>query len=455
MTKQPHVLILMADQMQADRLGQSDPWVHTPHLDALAAEGTTFSHCIVPLPQCSPCRASMVTGQYPHQHGVMTLPGFHGHRNAITTHHTTLGRVFQDAGYRTAFFGKCHVGADAQTLGYEVDGITDGVAIDDDEAARHGWRHVPQALRSDHLAHHRCVEWLRATEDDDRPLFLTFSSNLPHPPFYREPDFDHHAEDALPLPPSWYHETWAGKPPFQRAHAEDGKHGAQDPVAARRELADYLSMIGMLDRHVGDVIQAFKDRGWWDDTVVLFTADHGDMMAAHQLRVKGTLPYDELLRVPCLLKLPRGERAPARVPHLINQVHLPALLLSAAGIAVPPSFEDVDLLGQLHDPARFPPPDEQQVFFEHYAAYWGVHPLYGVRTHRWKYVRYYGDDDCEELYHLEADPHELDNRAADPACAATLTELRERADTWWRETGGRDAAHYASDAFKAGALVET
>ena len=98
----------------------------------------------------------------------------------------------------------------------------------------------------------------------------------------------------MQLPRSFYEETFDGKPPYQKAHAEDGRHGATDEVAAKHELADYYSMIAMMDEHFTGIVAEFERLGLWNNTLVLFTSDHGDMTGAHRTRLKGTLPYDEL-----------------------------------------------------------------------------------------------------------------------------------------------------------------
>jgi arylsulfatase len=164
------------------------------------------------------------------------------------------------------------------------------------------------------------------------------------------------------------------------------------------------------------------------------------------MRLKGTLPYEELYHIPCIMKLP-ASIAPQRkiVDDLVSSVQAPATLLAAAGIDIPAQFHN----GHFYDaPFNAAAPEDEHLFFEHYAAYWGIHPFYAVRTPQFKYVRYYGEDDCEEMYDLAADPHELKNIAADPAYAALRRELAQLADSWWQETGGRDLAYYESAAFK-------
>ncbi len=116
---QPHVLLFLCDQMQYQRQGMVDPLACTPHLARLAAEGVFFTHQYCANAQCVPSRASLQTGLYPHEAGVMIIYGFHGHTARLTGDHLTVGHVFREAGYTTAYFGKTHFGTPLATLGYD------------------------------------------------------------------------------------------------------------------------------------------------------------------------------------------------------------------------------------------------------------------------------------------------------------------------------------------------
>ncbi|MEC9379130.1 MAG: sulfatase-like hydrolase/transferase, partial [Candidatus Latescibacterota bacterium] len=187
----PHVLVLMCDQMQAHRMGcAGDPHVRTPFLDRLAREGVRFTHMISAHGQCVPSRASFVTGLPPHECGVVINYGFYYHQNRLApSRQRTIGRSFRDAGYRTAYFGKCHFGVPLESLGYDEGEDYDARRVEDEEADRRGIGAVPQSLRRDYAAAQDTVSWLRDFEDDGRPLFLTFSTNMPHPPFFHDPEY--------------------------------------------------------------------------------------------------------------------------------------------------------------------------------------------------------------------------------------------------------------------------
>ncbi|MDX1682833.1 MAG: sulfatase-like hydrolase/transferase, partial [Phycisphaeraceae bacterium] len=211
---------------------------------------------------------------------------------------------------------------------------------------------------------------------------------------------------------------------------------------------EYYTMIAAMDDHIGRVINGMKAKGVWDDTLVIMTSDHGDMMGAHRLRLKGTLPYDELYRVPLIVKPPASvDVARPVVDDLVSLERLAGTIARGAGLE-DHGFAGGDFWTEIISDQPPTPPDEQRVFFEHYAAYWGVHPFYGVRTQTHKVIRYYGEDDTVEMYDLAADPHELHNVADDPAYAAVRDQLLTEADAWWAATDGRTAEEYASEAFK-------
>ncbi len=447
MATKPHILILMCDQMQHRRMGFVDGATHTPNLDRLAGEGVHFTHMIAAHGQCVPSRAAFMTGQSAHQCGVMINYGFYKHQNRLSPHQDTLAKELKANGYHTVYFGKSHLGRPLAELGFDLDRSDDKTIVDDDAARKLGIEHVPSVLRRDYLAVEDAVEFLRNYQPGDQPLAMVFSTNLPHPPFFAESKFKHlYPADKMVLPESFHEESFAGKPAFQQKHVNDGTHGGQDQAAVREMISDYSSMISIMDEHFGRIIGEFQRLNMWDRTLALFFADHGDMMGSHRMLRKGTLPYDELYRVPCIFKLP-GNMVSRRavIDDLVGSYSLAGTLLKLAEIPAPESFVEGDFADAFR---RDRHQENERVFFEHYAAYWGIHPFYGVRTRGHKYVRYYGDDQDEEMYDLIHDPHELTNIAHDPKHDALKRHLSDLAEAWWTRTKGRDFAYYESDYFR-------
>ncbi|MBT3295858.1 MAG: sulfatase-like hydrolase/transferase [Verrucomicrobia bacterium] len=460
MTK-PNVLILMCDQMQAKRMGFIDGIAYTPNLDALAAEGVHFKNAITVNGQCVPSRCSFATGMSPHETNVMVNFGFHGHCGTLTPQSRTFAHDFQEAGYTTAHFGKSHLGAPLRTLGFDVGECLDGnfpegqepierIQVREASKAAGGDGHKAEGEKKS--CHYKALDdglaWLEEYQPGDEPLLFMYDTNLPHPPFYSETEWqDRFKPEEMVLPKSYYEETFDGKPAFMVERSR--KYPILDDEAAvKAELAQYYTMISAVDKACGQFIDLFKRKGMWENTIVLFFTDHGDMMGGHRLRFKGTYPYEELYNIPCIMKLPAGlERKRVTIEEPVISTDLPGALLHLAGVEPSPQFATSGVTQALQ---RKAPNGDECAFFEHYAAWWGIHPFYGARTATMKYVRYYGDEHFEEMYDLVKDPHELHSVANDPDYQLQRTDLSARADAWWRETGGKDADYYASDAFRDG-----
>lgn len=446
-TKRPNILILMCDQMQHKRMGFLDPVAYTPNLDQLADEGVHFSHAISSQGQCVPARAAFMTGQPAHQCGVMVNYGFFEHQNMMTSCHCTLPNVLRDTGYRTVHFGKRHFGKNLEDLGFDVWDDFEEHEIDDAEVAELGLGYVPKQLQKEYRAAFEAVNFLQNYQLDEKPLYFVFSTNLPHPPFFTEKNYiERFPLEQLSLPSSFYEETFETKPAFQKEHVEDGRHGAFDEEEMKQELADYYSMIAAMDEHFGMVIDEFKRLGIWDNTLLLMFADHGDMMGAHKMHLKGTLPYDELYRIPCIFKLPDGtSSARTTIDDLVSSDQIAATILKQAGLEVPESFCSGDFADAFN---REKHPDGEAVFFEHYAAYWGTNPFYAVRTRKLKYIYYYSHD-IEEMYDLDKDPNELINIANNSEYQEQKEKLAKLVNNWWEQTEGKGYEYYDSDHFRS------
>jgi arylsulfatase A-like enzyme len=423
--------------MQQQRLGNGAPDSLTPNLDQLATEGLSFRRAYCSNAQCTPSRASLQTGQYPHESGVMVIYGFGGHTGHLGPRHTTVAQAFKAAGYTTALFGKSHFGFPLEQLGYDT-AIERGGG--DSLAA------VDRQITED------AIDFL-AKHPPEQPLFLVVSWHQPHPPFEAvEPYYSGIDPQDLSLPDSFLTDTLAGKPAFQRDRRQQNG-GGYDEDLLRLEMAKYASMISSVDHEVGRITAALEENGIASDSVTAFTSDHGDMMGAHGLRLKGPLPYEELFKVPLILKAP--QLPSGRVIDALNvNVQLPGTLMDLAGVARPDTWPHRDGLPGLTESDESGP---EYVFMEHYGAYWGWHPFRMVVSKTHKYVRYYGPDEGqEELYDLVQDPQECSNLAFEPKHAALRGQLRLLVDEWWNTTGGRDWAYYESDEFKladSGTLV--
>lgn len=424
-----NVLFIMTDQQQSTAMGCADSSFVTPNIDRLAASGIRFTSAISTSAQCTPSRAALQTGRYPHQLGVNQI----GH--VLDPGDTTVGQAFADEGYETAYFGKWHLGPiPLQEYGYEItDYRTEGADFQyaNEKKGFHSY--------NDSLTTQMALNYLQdigaMDREQRRPFFLTVSWYMPHPNAPEDGPFEtieafasQYPEEQMPVPASYHVDDLSTKPSFQQERAGMAECSLSEETV-RRDAAKYRTMVSAMDAHLGRLLDELERQGLAEQTVIVFTSDHGDMQGAHRLRLKGVLPYKELYGVPLLMRLP--DASPAVVDRLVSTAAVPGTLIAAAGLDVPPSFEGGSLMEAMrpHDTGN-----EEVVFFEHYKAYWGYHPFRGIQTDRWKYVYYYVEDE-EEMYDLHQDPDELCSIHTDPAVVEVKQKLRSEVDAWWQRTG--------------------
>ena len=420
----PDVIIVLTDQQRADAFGAAGAAdLHTPVMDRLARQGVLFTRAFAATPQCSPSRAALLTGRYPHRTGVMgNTPGEGGGgrgaaagppagmSTALDRSIPTLGRIFAAAGYETAYFGKWHLGGTPGEYGFESHDST----INDPTLARRVTGFVQK----------------RAANGARRPLFLIVSWINPHDIYnvFTAAPPDARALAAARLP-SNLADSLQHKPFPQRHYLEEdqGKPfvGA-DREVWRRYRAFYNGLVETVDREIGTVLEAVG--GSAVPPITVFSTDHGDHGGAHGLPYKGPAMYEELVRVPLVISWPGRIRA-SRSDALVSLIDLLPTLCDLAGVPSPDGVDGLSLrpiLEQRGGKVR------EMVFGEYYGKQaWRV-PIRMVRTARWKYVRYLGHG--EELYDLDSDPGELRNLAREPNSASERARLARELDDWIRRT---------------------
>ncbi|WP_372630625.1 sulfatase [Cohnella sp.] len=421
-----NVIMISTDQQQANAIGCVDPSYFTPNLDRLLERSVRFTGAISTSAQCTPSRATWMTGKFPHQVGVYQI----GH--VLDPHDWSIAKEFNQAGYETVYFGKWHLGLSPADHEFRItDYRTDGT---EQEGAN------PDPRFHSHKDARSTAQTLNYLEDYDgsKPFFLKLNWYMPHPnapvdhPFELiERYADRFPQEEMPIPESFYKDDLSGKPPFQRERSQKGESDLTEELV-RRDAQRYRAMLMLMDAYLGRIMDKLEAKNLLSNTAILFTSDHGDMQGAHRLRLKGVLPYKELYNVPLLLKLPGAEPKRNVIPDLVSTAAIAGTLLDAAGIAVPEACEGGSLLELLD---RSEPPKDERVFFEHYKAYWGRHPMIGIQTREWKYV-YYLEDDLEEMYDLQADPDEIRNVAGRPEFDEERLRLRQTVEAWWADTGG-------------------
>jgi arylsulfatase A-like enzyme len=411
----PNILFVCTDQQHFQAYGAADPFFDTPNIDRLAAEGVQFMHNFCTTPQCSPSRSSLYTGLYPHKTGVIGNlgAGTHtgGEQGPLGPAFETVGLRLRAAGYHTGYFGKWHLGNgehfgahfDAQDL----DGELHGGATDRALAcmAAHAGEARPFALFVNYIDPHDIYQVFR-----DRPSRrLTRDVALPET---RADDLS-----TKPWPQRHFMEACQGKPIHRK-----GKRWWQHYHLFYREKCR------LVDAEFGRLLDGLDRHGLRDNTLVVFTSDHGDMDTNHNLVFKGPFMYEHLVRVPLIVRAP-GVHGGVKRDEFALGVDLPATLCDFAGAdagacdghSLRPALEG----GML--PAR------DFVVGQYYGKQEWVTPIRMIRTREWKYNRYLGHGD--EFYDLTNDPLERHNLADDPGYRGPRDELRAALDAWMKQHG--------------------
>jgi arylsulfatase A-like enzyme len=424
-TTRPNILLITCHDLGRFLGCYGVPTVQSPHLDALAADGIRATHAFCTAPQCSPSRASLFTGRYPHANGVMGLT----HADFAWDLHPGerhLGQILHDAGYTTALMGIHHESRR---------GTPDQIA------ARCGMDEVQPPMRGEDLTD-TALAWLARAADAERPFYLQLGYHEPHrarAEIRDEPNYMGFLGDEL-APDDTLGVTI---PPYLR-----------ETALAREELAELQGAVRALDTAVGRLLAGLRDLGLEERTAVIFTTDHGLALP----RAKCSL-YDPGLEVALILRHPaRGWRGGRTVESLLSNLDLFPTLLDLLGLPIPPTIQGHSHLAAF-DGAPHTPRDE--IFGElTYHDYYD--PRRCIRTARHKLIANFSAapsfmDPSQswqprtvtvvppdpalayhpplELYDLATDPHEWHNLADDPAHAATQRDLLARLGQWMRDTG--------------------
>lgn len=454
--RRPNILMVISDQERADALGcYGNPICRTPVLDRLAAEGVRFDACFAPSPICSPCRASMLTGLYPHGHGV--LNNTHepdAIRREIPPEIPTYSELLRDNGYRLGYVGKWHLGPG----GPESRGFHDVVGLHENVVASVGEDAIvetePDLLEPIYARYPRgklliagidarpeeatdtrrdtdaTIGLLERYASIEEPFFLRVDYEGPHHP-YMPPQRFAAMYDPAAMPP-WpnFDEDLRGKPAAQaRLLEQRGVAGWSwsdwQPVVAR-----YYGFISYIDSEIGRILDAVDQLGLREDTVVIHTADHGDMTGSHGGQFnKGPLMYDEVCRIPLIVRDP-GRAVVGVCEASIGSLALMPTILALAGVSPPAGLHVDSLVPYLDAPDRQPVDDA--AFAEYHGEEWGLYSQRMIRTPKGKYV--YSPHGTDEVYDLVADPHEQINRVDDAEYSQIRTELRGRLLDWMVRT---------------------
>ena len=480
-----NVLFIMADQLRWDHLGcAGHPYLKTPHVDALAARGVRFANAFVNSGVCGPSRMSYYTGRYPISHGATW------NRVPLSVGEVTLGEMLRGAGLTLALAGKTHVlpdtaglarlqlegGSELATLlerggfseidrydghhppgnesgypaflrdsGYDsADPWTDYViaGIDATGQVQSGWHmrnvHLPARVKEEHsetaYMTDQAIRFVRA--QGSRPWVLHLSYVKPHWPY---------------MAPAPYHAMYSAGQCLPVVRSPSELQGAHPVVAAYRQQEEcvsfqrddcirtvrpaYQGLITQLDHHLGRLFDTLADAGRLDDTLIVFTADHGDFLGDHWLGEK-ELFYDTVQKVPFIVADPRPAADATRgtvQSSFVESVDVVPTVLETLGVPLPAHrLEGRSLLPLLHGerPADWRDSTYSELDYSYREARLllgkGVHDCraFSLRDERWRYVYWLGER--EQLFDLQADPEQFDDLGAEAGSKAVREAMRTR-----------------------------
>ena len=468
----PNVLFIITDQQPISTIGAyGNPLIKTPNMDRLTREGMRFGQFHIAAFACSPSRACYWTGQWSHHHGVVV------NDIVLGDDVPTLGSITRTQGYQTAFVGKWHLGGNMYVRGDKdqwshsrVENATDFVY--DNEGRWRGGEDKPQCgfldkwvggwtqyhaylgsvglgallkgkrrIGNHNMApsgaegthiyskipaeHHEAAflageaeKFIREQRDRSKPFCLVLSIYGPHLPVAPPKPWDTmYDPQQVPLPEN-FHDDLSGKPGTQQNNARCWKSGQWTQAQFRDYIARYWGYCSYIDQQVGRVLSALDDEGIMDDTIVIFTTDHGDMVAAHGFVFKLGSGYDELMRVPFILRYPRVARPGTRTDALVQSIDVLPTLLDLCGLPVPPQVDGHSFRSLLEGKAT----DFHDQVMTIMAG------TIMLATQDWKliYSCARNSKPFVELYDRHERPLEVTNHAGDPARANILDDMKHR-----------------------------
>ena len=450
--KRPNILHIMTDQQQWGTIaGRSE--CRTPNLNKLAESGMLFERSYTPCAVCCPARAMILSGAYHWHNGIYNQvhspPSVH--RDMFRDVVLYSNRL-HDAGYRQGYVGKWHASYLRTPLDFEFDEVADLHGCDPrlirrldnnpDNVPRPreklkatpvrkmqwpgsepftmwGYREGAEEDTPEHYKAECAIRMMRRFTKGEQPWHLEVHFVEPHDPYMPLKKYvDGYDPRAIRVPKS-FGDTFEGKPGLHKRESETWGHITEDDY--RNSRAYYYAYTEQVDAQIGRVLDALKESGQEDNTIVVATTDHGDMVGAHRMWIKGWIPYEETYRVPMMIRWP-GHTKPGSKTDRLVQTHDLAYTYTAAAAAKAMPFEDGSALQPLLEN-----PNDSSWKGQIMCAYYGGEFLYTQRfaiTDRFKYI--FNDFDIDECYDLEEDPEEMRNLVFYGEKKAHVDDMRAR-----------------------------
>jgi arylsulfatase A-like enzyme len=456
----PNVLFILADQWRFSAFShETDPLVQTPNLDRLAAEGARFTRMYAANPVCTPNRSCILTSRFAHQHGMT-------HNNLmLPPWEKCLAETFAAAGYATHYIGKWHMDGPEKPgfvpPGWRRRGFATFEGFNRGHYYPQGAQYFtnegkfvePAAFESVYQTD-LALDFMRRHRE--RPFFCYLSWGPPHTPYRPPPDFDRFSK----LP--------------KLAYRPNVPEKLRDAAPLQRELAGYYGLCETLDAQMGRILRALEEMGLAQNTLVVFSADHGDMQGSHGLYRKGK-PQEESLHIPLFMRLPGRIRAAQKIPTLASSIDLMPTLNALCGLRSPSTCVGRDLSGTVTGDGS---PRIDSIYAQGSMRPERASPAAAANPKKGKKAKAANDEAAEDdapggewraivtpthklathlsgavlLYDLEKDPYELKNLVEERSAAALKNDLLAQLKRWADDTGDpyprispAAAAHYSDE----------
>ena len=454
-----NVIFILSDDHRYDFMGFTGkvPWLETPNMDRMAEEGAYFPNAFVTTSLCSPSRASILTGMYTHTHTVVD------NQAPVPEGLTFFPQYLQEAGYETAYFGKWHMGNASddprpgfdQWVSFKGQGVyyNPVLNVNGEQVVFEDSSHVSDVLTD------YALDWLQ-NRDSDKPYFVYLSHKAVHgfflaaqrhigvyegeeiiyPPSYntsaqpvkgkrKDPDVEPYGVD------SYY---GAGRMPDWQKMQRESWHGVDymyhGQTSYEQFFIDYCETLMSVDESIGRVLNYLEEAGQDESTMVVYMGDNGFSFGEHGLIDKRQF-YEESVKVPFLVRCPELLEGGAPIQEMVQNVDIAPTVLDMAGLEAPDHMVGRSIAPLLsRDSVEW----RDKIFYEYYweYAYPQTPTMHGVRTDRYKLIRYHGVWDTNEFYDLQEDPYEMNNLIASPEHQEQIKTMTSEIYDWLEATGG-------------------
>lgn len=460
--KPRNIVFILSDDHRFDYMGfmHTIPWLETPNMDRMAAEGAHMKNAFVTTSLSSPSRASILTGLYSHMHKVVD------NMAPLPDGLTFFPEYLQQAGYTTAYFGKWHMGNDTgdPQPGFDHwEGVKGQGQYWNPRLNVNGkWIQYADSTYLTDLITDHAIRFIKEQQSAGHPFFVYLSHKGVHDPFeaparyrgcYKDKEFPlpvsyenpHYGMTQVPNKNPETGEPLAGKayygehmkPDWVKEQRESW-HGVDYSYHGRRswieEVRKYCETLRSVDESIGQVLAALEELGIADDTLVIYMGDNGFCWGEHGLIDKRQF-YEESVRVPMLVRCPDLFEGGTVVEKMVQNVDIAPTILSCAGLEKPEQMVGESFVPLLQGKDI---PWRDRIFYEYYWEFEfpQTPTMHGVRTDKYKYIRYHGIWDTNEFYDLENDPHEMHNLIDDPKYRPIIKQLNHELYNWLEQTDG-------------------